>query len=102
MDADNHAGIWTMTFKDGTVTIQDVVTRSGRRSTDSGPYCVVGGRVTVAPGQRGQCKASFLFSAEWSLDGRQLLFSQVLEGQSGQPTAFFDALWASAPWVRVD
>ena len=101
-DADNHAGIWTMTFKDGTVTIEDVLTRDGRRSTDSGPYCVEGGRVTVAPGQRDQCKASFLFSAEWSLDGRQLLFSKVLEGQSAQPTTFFDALWASAPWVRVD
>lgn len=102
VDASNHAGIWTLTFKDGTVTMDDVLTSTGRRSTDSGPYCVAGGRVTVAPGQRGQCKASFLFSAEWSLDGRQLVFAKVLEGQSGRPTTFFDALWASAPWVRVD
>ena len=102
-DANNHAGLWTMTFEDGEITIEDVRVGDGQRSSDSGPYCVENGRVNVALGQPGgQCVTPVLFSAAWSLDGRQLSFSEVGGGSTRAANSFSDALWASAPWVRVD
>ena len=43
-DADNHGGVWTLTFEDGALVIDDVRTRDGEHSTDEGVYCVHGGR----------------------------------------------------------
>lgn len=99
--ADNHAGRWTLTFQDGRVGIEDVRDSNGQRSTDDGTYCLTNGRVQVALGQDEGCAEPVLFSARWTLEGRDLRFSEVRPGGSDGPTAFFDALWAGRVWTRI-
>ncbi len=101
-DAGNHAGRWTLTFRGGGVVIEDVRTRDGRRSSADGAYCVSGERVSVVQRQKGQCEQPVLFSARWQVDGRELRFTDVHDGATNAPTAFFDALWGSQVWTRID
>jgi TRAP-type transport system periplasmic protein len=100
-DAGNHAGIWTMTFSDGRVVIEDVRARDGQRSTGSGAYCVDAGRLLVALDQSDQCVLPVLFGAGWALDGRELRLVDVT-AEDGRPSAFSTALWGGEVWTRVD
>jgi len=102
VDARNHAGIWTLTFGGGEVVIEDVRTSDNRRSSIDGAYCVSGQRVSVVERQSGQCGSPVLFSATWQLDGRELRFTEVHDGATDAPTVFFDALWGSQVWTRID
>lgn len=101
-DAADHAGRWTLTFRGGAVVIEDIRTRDGRRSSADGAYCVSGERVSVVERQSGQCEQPVLFSARWRLDGRELRFTDVHDGATNARTAFFDALWSSQVWTRID
>jgi TRAP-type C4-dicarboxylate transport system substrate-binding protein len=68
-----HAGTWTLTFDDGQF----------REGTCVGTYSVQGGRVEILLGTDPQCGTAageVLFSAGWTLEGDQLLFTDVRSG----------------------
>jgi TRAP-type transport system periplasmic protein len=98
-DALNHAGMWTLTFRDGVLLVDDVNERTGERSTGEGVYCVVGARVQL--GLLGTPPACGDFwSAGWTLEGDQLRFVEVRSGHGSD--RLIEALFGSTPFVRID
>ena len=100
-DGRNHGGIWTMTFHDGRLVLEDRRSGDGQQSSSTGVYCVVDSRVLVADRQSGQCVPPVLFTAGWQLDGRELRFTEVRDGDD-RASALFDALWGGQAWTRID
>jgi TRAP-type C4-dicarboxylate transport system substrate-binding protein len=101
LEADNHAGIWDWTFADGRIVEHDVRASDGKVTDDEGSYCVLDGRVTVALSTVG-CSEEVLFHAAWTLEGRELRFTDVVPGELGGSADFAHALWGSEPLTRID
>jgi TRAP-type C4-dicarboxylate transport system substrate-binding protein len=101
LEADNHAGIWDWTFTDGRIVEHDVRTSDGKVTDDEGSYCVLDGRVTVALSTVG-CSDEVLFHAAWTLEGRELRFTDVVPGELGGSADFARALWGTEPLTRID
>jgi hypothetical protein len=81
VDADYHAGVWTLTFADGKLTVIDVNDITGKRSIEAGTYCVEDGRIGLGlaafakPGSEEPCDP--FWDAGWTLEGDQLRFTDV-------------------------
>jgi TRAP-type C4-dicarboxylate transport system substrate-binding protein len=97
-DAQNHAGLWTMTFDRATFTIQ-------QRGYPVGPgvYCLSGGKVTVAEGRTrcGGTDGRVLFTATWRLDNDQLRFTPTGGDNDAPPGALTNTLFGGQPWTKI-
>jgi TRAP-type C4-dicarboxylate transport system substrate-binding protein len=91
----NHAGIWTLTFKDG-----KIVDPSCPGST----YSVAGERVTFQLGPTGEgcgtAAGKVLFSARWTLEGDQLRFLDVKSGHGSD--LLIETLFGGKPFTKID
>jgi TRAP-type C4-dicarboxylate transport system substrate-binding protein len=99
----DHAGVWTLTFDDGTVTINDINAASGVEHTDHGVYCAADGHVGLGllnfPGIGDDCGG--FWAADWTLDGDQLRFTNLVSGTNDIDRRL-EAIFASTPFIRVD
>jgi TRAP-type C4-dicarboxylate transport system substrate-binding protein len=98
----DHAGVWTLTFDNGAVTIDDVNATSGVEHNDHGVYCAANGHVSLGldlPGIGNQCGA--FWTADWTLDGDQLRFMNLVSATSDTDRRI-EAIFASTPFTRVD
>ncbi|MET0843128.1 MAG: hypothetical protein ABWY23_04725 [Mycetocola sp.] len=93
----DHAGLWTMTFRDGAVHDLDC---------PGSTYSVKNGRLSLVLGSSGAgcgtVAGAELFSAAWTFDGQVLRFIDVRSGADGplwQP--FHEVLWGGQPWTLV-
>lgn len=98
MTARNHAGTWTLTFRDGVVW--DI-------ECPGSTYTVVDGRISIVLGKGepgcGSIPGGELFSARWTFDGSVLRFVDIGPGVSGPGwQAFSEVLWGSQDWVKID
>lgn len=97
--AGNNAGIWTLTFQTGSLTIA----QQGHPD-DPGVYCTAAGRVTLVidTDRCGDDSGLALFSAEWSLEDEQLVFSAIRSEDEGPLfQVFHETLWGSHPWEKI-
>ena len=95
--ASNHAGVWTLTFRDGNVYDLDC---------PGSTYSVRNGRISLLLGSDGPGCGSVagaeLFSAAWKYDGTLLRFVGVRAGDDGPLWQdFHEALWGGQTWTRV-
>ncbi|MBM7505931.1 hypothetical protein ACFPER_02365 [Agromyces aurantiacus] len=94
-----HAGVWSLTFEDGTWVDP---------GCPGSTYRVRDGRVTVRLGPVGEscgtAAGAMLFSAEWTFDGETLRFTDIIGSEADGPAwqAFHEVLWGSRPWRRVE
>jgi TRAP-type C4-dicarboxylate transport system substrate-binding protein len=98
--AHNHAGIWTLTFKDGTFWDGPGVNSGCPGST----YSVQGGRITTQMGPQvercGDAAGKVLFSAKWALQGDQLRFLDVRSGHEGSDL-LVETLFGGKPFTKI-
>jgi TRAP-type C4-dicarboxylate transport system substrate-binding protein len=91
----NHAGIWTLTFKDG-----QFLDPGCPGSTYSG----TGDRVTIQLGPSGEgcgtAAGKVLFSARWTLEGDQLRFLDVQSGHGSD--LLIETLFGGKPFTKID
>ena len=94
--ANDHAGIWTLHFADG--QFLDPGCPNSR-------YSVTGRRVSVVLGQGPSCGSAAggeLFSAEWTVEGDMLRFTNVRSGIDGPAWQLLhETLWGGQPWVKI-
>lgn len=98
-DAKSHAGLWTMTFDHGTLSIQQRGWPLGH-----GVYCLSAGLVSVIQ-DRTRCdghEGSVLFTASWRLAGGQLWFTPVSTAGTAPVGALTAMLFGGPPWTRID
>jgi TRAP-type C4-dicarboxylate transport system substrate-binding protein len=99
-DAFNYQGIWTLTFDRGALAIEDPA------GVCNGSYSVAEGRISLHLGSDTSCGSSaneVLFTAEWSTDGDELRFVELVSVADGeQAQAILEALFAGTPMVKVD
>jgi TRAP-type C4-dicarboxylate transport system substrate-binding protein len=93
LDAHNHAGIVTLTFKDG-----QFITDCPRSS-----YSVQNGRVIIQMGPQGEgcgtAAGKVLFSARWTLQGDQLRFLDVRSGHGSD--LLIQTLFGGKPFTKI-
>jgi TRAP-type C4-dicarboxylate transport system substrate-binding protein len=98
--AHNHAGIWTLTFKDGTFWDGPGASSGCPGST----YSVQGGRITIQMGPQGErcgtAAGKVLFNARWALQGDQLRFLDVRSGHEGSDL-LVETLFGGKPFTRI-
>ena len=103
-DANNIAGLFTLTFADGHLTVHDVNNRTGRENTDTGTYCVEDGRLSLGlaafaePGTDDPC-GSF-WSAGWTLAGDQLRLVEITTTQGSFP-AVEGTIFGGQPFTKI-
>jgi Bacterial extracellular solute-binding protein, family 7 len=99
-DAFNYQGVWTLAFDGGALAIEDSV------GVCNGSYSVAQGRVSLLLGLDPSCGTSsneVLFTADWSTDGDELRFEDLVSVSGGErDQALLEALFAGAPFVKVD
>lgn len=95
--AHEHAGVWTLTFRDGIMGDPDDAGCPG--ST----YAIVDDRVVVTLGPEGPscgtAAGQVLFSAGWRLDGSMLTFAEVRSGHGSD--VLISNLFGGEPWTRI-
>lgn len=96
-EANNHAQVWTLTFRDGQVWDIECPGTS---------YAVQDGRVSIVLGRGdpgcGTIPGLELFSARWTFDGHVLRFLDIGPGASGPAMqTFSEVLWGSQDWVKI-
>jgi TRAP-type C4-dicarboxylate transport system substrate-binding protein len=95
----NHAGIWTLTFKDGQFRDSQFRDPGCPGST----YSVEAGRITVKLGQSrpgcGTAAGRVLFSATWTLQGDELRFSDVRSGHGSD--LLIRTLFGGKPFTKI-
>jgi len=93
--ADGHAETWTLTFRDGQFLDPDC---------PNSTYEVAGGRIIVTMGPEGPscgtAAGKVLFDAPWTLEGDQLLFTDVQAGD-GRVNPLGSALFGSQPYTKL-
>lgn len=96
--AQNHSGVWTLTFEDG-VFADDP-------GCPGSTYRVQDGRVTVqlGPVGCGTVAGAMLFSARWTYKDGALRFIDIIGSDADGPgwQAFHEVLWGSQPWQRIE
>ena len=98
--ANDVAGMWTMTFADGSLTMVDVNARSGLKNVAPGTYCVTGDRVSIDLfGDPGVCGDGEYFSAAWSLGGDELRFLDTKAASDEE--ADVRALYGATTWRKI-
>jgi TRAP-type C4-dicarboxylate transport system substrate-binding protein len=89
-----HAGTWTLTFgEDGTFSDGDC---------QGATYSVEGDRVVIQMGPGPGCGTAanmVLFTSTWSVDGDELLFTDVQSGSGFDP--LIETLFGTLPWTRI-
>jgi TRAP-type C4-dicarboxylate transport system substrate-binding protein len=93
INAIEHAGTWTLTFKDGHDVLGDC---------PGSTYAVEGDHVTIQMGQGVGCGTAggkVLFSAAWTLDGDQLQFTDVQSGHGAD--LLIAALFGGQPFTKI-
>jgi TRAP-type C4-dicarboxylate transport system substrate-binding protein len=94
-DAEAHAGVWTITFRDGVF--------SEGAGCPGSTYTTAGARVVVTLGPEGpscgEAAGAVLFSAGWHLEGTRLTFTDVRSGHSSD--VLVAALFGGGPWTRI-
>ncbi|HUP14783.1 MAG TPA: TRAP transporter substrate-binding protein DctP [Acidimicrobiia bacterium] len=95
----NHAGLWTLTFADGVLTVEDVNAASGNGATDTGVYCIEGGRVDLGIGiDVPEPTCGDFWSAAWEVEGDELRFVDVRSGHGFE--TLIDALFQRS-WTKI-
>jgi C4-dicarboxylate-binding protein DctP len=98
-----HAGLWTLTFADGQLSITDVNASTGQEHTDTGTYCVEKGRIALGipafakKGSDSPCDT--FWDAAWTLDGDQLRLLDV-KAEDSYPL-LLATIFASRPFTRI-
>lgn len=102
-DTNLHAGLWTLTFADGHLTITDVNARTGQEQTESGTYCVENGRIALGipafrqTGSDSPCDTSW--DAAWTVEGDQL---RLVDVQAEDSFPSIEAtIFASRPFTKI-
>jgi TRAP-type C4-dicarboxylate transport system substrate-binding protein len=94
--ANEHAGTWTLHFEDGNFLDP---------GCPGSTYSVTGKRVSIVLGPQGSSCGSAaggeLFSAEWTLEGDVLRFTDVHSGEGPAWQVFHETLWGGKPWVKI-
>jgi TRAP-type C4-dicarboxylate transport system substrate-binding protein len=96
-DAHNYQGLWTLTFDEGALRIEDPA------GACDGTYTVASGRVSLVLGSDPSCGTAannVLFTAGWLVDGEELRFEQLVAGNEPD-TELLAALFGDALWVKV-
>lgn len=96
MDANEHAGTWTISFHNGELDMGDGCL---------GTYRVVTGRVELHLGGQDACgdaRDQVLFTGRWETDSRSLRFLD-LESGADEPAAdaFIQALFQDRPFIKI-
>lgn len=95
--AHEHAGVWTLTFRDGMLGDPDYPGCPGSF------YEIVDDRLVVTLGPKGpDCGAAagrVLFSAGWRLEGASLTLTDVRSGHGSD--MLIGALFGGGPWTRI-
>jgi TRAP-type C4-dicarboxylate transport system substrate-binding protein len=91
--AHNHAGIWTLTFKNGQFIGE----------CPGSTYSVQDGRITIQMGPQvercGTAAGKVLFSARWALQGDQLRFLDVRSGHGSD--LLVETLFGGKPFTKI-
>jgi TRAP-type C4-dicarboxylate transport system substrate-binding protein len=97
-NAFEHAGTWTLTFKDGAFLDSDDENPGCPGST----YTVEVGRVTIHMGDQscGTAAGDVLFSAGWTLEDDQLQFTDVRSGHGSD--LLIATLFGGQPFTKID
>jgi len=104
--AQDHAGIWTLTFKKGEFdagyTSPDGVADPPNNCPGS-TYSTEGSRVTIQMGQDGpgcgSAAGQVLFSARWALQDNQLRFLEVRSGHGSD--LLVTTLFGGKPFIKI-
>ncbi|MFN2487109.1 MAG: TRAP transporter substrate-binding protein DctP [Acidimicrobiia bacterium] len=98
--AANHAGLWTLTFASGVLTVVDINAASGSGVTDVGVYCIEGGRVELGIGiNEPEPTCGDFWSAAWEIDADQLRFIDVRTGHGSD--SLVAALFGDRAWTKI-
>ncbi|HSM43930.1 MAG TPA: TRAP transporter substrate-binding protein DctP [Acidimicrobiia bacterium] len=96
--AGQHAGVWTLEFEDGLLTVTDTNHETGVTTLDRGVYCVEGNEVKLgligAPPECGD-----FWSAVWVVDGDEIRFTDVRSGHGSD--RLIEALFGNRAFVRT-
>lgn len=99
VSADNFQGLNTLVMADGRY---EWTSPEAAPPTCHGTYTVADGRVTLV--QDGVCgdgpDAMVVLDAAWTLDGRDLTFTDIRS--NGMGDAFAAAYWGAGSWTRLD
>ncbi|MGB7980600.1 MAG: hypothetical protein WCF36_07380 [Candidatus Nanopelagicales bacterium] len=103
IDATNHAGLWTLTFADGKLTVTDTNDRTGKRHTDTGLYCVQDGRIGLGlaafakEGSEAPCDP--FWDAGWTVEGDQLRLVDIQA--DGIYPLLVATIFGSQPFTKI-
>ena len=98
-----HAGVWTLTFADGTLTVTDINDTTGKEGTDTGTYCVEDGRIGLGlaafakEGSEAPCDP--FWDARWTLEGGQLRFVDIQA--DGIYPLLVATIFGSQPFTKI-
>jgi TRAP-type C4-dicarboxylate transport system substrate-binding protein len=90
-DASQAAGVFTMTFAAGELTILEPNGEIGFRAS----YTVFRDQIEARESE------DFTLTARWSLDGNKLTFTDIRPRPGPNEPRFFDVTWTSHPWVKT-
>ena len=102
-DANYHAGVWTLIFAAGRLTVTDINHSTGQKHTDTGTYCVKDGRIGLGlaafakEGSDAPCDP--FWDAGWTVDGDQLRFTDVRA--EGTYPLLVATIFGSRPFTRI-
>jgi hypothetical protein len=93
-----HAGIWTMTLRDGEVVVSDVNAATGRTTTEVFVACVDGETMAL-----GFTECGDFWTAQWVLESDTIRFLDV-EAGSTQVGAhlLLSTIFGSTPFVQAE
>ena len=98
-EANDHAGIWTLTFRNGALLMGDM------GFDCPGTYVVHGDRVELHLARDAACGGAagqMLFSARWQSDGSALSFAALRSGRPGPGSDdFIQALFQDRPFTKI-
>jgi len=96
----NHAGMWTLAFDDGFLTIEDTNASTGKTTREEGVYCIAEGRITLGLGPLGSAPTCGDFwDASWTLDGDQLRFTDLRSATAED--LLIDPLFGGQPFTKI-
>ena len=103
VDANYHAGVWTLMFADGQLTVTDINDSTGKENIDTGTYCVEDGRIGLGlaafakEGSEAPCDP--FWDAGWTVEGDQLRFTDVSAG--GTYPLLMGILFGTQPFTKI-
>ena len=98
-----HAGVWTLIFADGKLTVTDINDSTGKESTDTGTYCVEDGRIGLGlaafakEGSEAPCDP--FWDARWTVEGDQLRLVDIQA--DGIYPLLVATIFGSQPFTKI-